>query len=113
MEHLEAFTDAAIEAHMFADHGKEWLDAEWSSELEARITADCHSFWARCWFYVAATDMTPDQAGHDFALTRNRHGAGFWDGDWDHTPYADLLDKLSKAYGEVEFYQGDDGLVYA
>lgn len=27
----------------------------------------------------AQTVLAPDQMGHDFWLTRNRHGAGFWD----------------------------------
>jgi hypothetical protein len=36
-------------------------------------------------FYRANFDVVSDdasQAGHDFWLTRNGHGAGFWDGDW-------------------------------
>jgi hypothetical protein len=51
-------------------------------------------------------------AGHDFALTRNGHGAGFWDGDWPE-PAATELTKLSKEYGEVDLYVGDDGLLWA
>ena len=49
-------------------------------------------------------------AGHDFWLTRNGHGAGFWDGDWDN---GDELTKASKAYGSVDLYVGDDGMIYA
>ncbi len=25
----------------------------------------------------------PERAGHDFWLTREGHGAGYWDGDWE------------------------------
>lgn len=52
-----------------------------------------------------------DQFGHDFWLTRNGHGAGFWDrgkgelGDW--------LTALVKPYGSQDLYVGDDGRVYA
>jgi hypothetical protein len=52
------------------------------------------------------------QAGHDFWLTRNGHGAGFWDGDWPE-PQATLLTQVSETYGEVDLYVGDDGVVYA
>jgi len=41
-------------------------------------------------FYQAHREVIPDrrlsEAGHDFHLTRNGHGAGFWDGDWDDEP---------------------------
>ena len=51
-----------------------------------------------------------DRAGHDFWLTRNGHGAGFWD-----RGLGALGDRLSKAatiYGSVDLYVGDDGLIY-
>lgn len=51
------------------------------------------------------------QAGHDFWLTRNRHGAGFWDGDW-RKPYDDKLTEASHTYGEVDILVGDDGKLY-
>ena len=116
MTGLDEFTAACIEALHFTDTGEEdqWpIDAELSPATEDRLRADCHSFWARVWSYVAVTDMTPEQAGHDFWLTRNGHGSGFWDGDWDHTPYAEALDDLSKSYGTFDTYMGDDGLIYA
>lgn len=51
-------------------------------------------------------------AGHDFWLTRNGHGAGFWDGDWPE-PMATRLTEESERYGEVDLYVGDDGKIYA
>lgn len=53
-----------------------------------------------------------ERAGHDFWLTRNGHGAGFWDGDWCE-PAATTLMNASHAYGEIDLYVGDDGKVYA
>lgn len=56
-------------------------------------------------------DLTESSAGHDFWLTRNGHGAGFWDRD-----LGDVGDKLTKAckpYGEVDLYVGDDGKIYS
>ena len=49
-------------------------------------------------------------AGHDFWLTRNRHGTGFWDRD-----LGDIGDKLTEAahaFGESSLYEGDDGQIY-
>jgi len=50
-------------------------------------------------------------AGHDFWLTRNGHGAGFWDGDW-HDDIGDKLTEISKKYHEIDLYVGDDGKLY-
>ena len=50
-------------------------------------------------------------AGHDFALTRNGHGSGYWDGDLPEELGARLT-VASKAAGECWPYLGDDGTVY-
>lgn len=49
-------------------------------------------------------------AGHDFWLTRNGHGAGFWD-----RGLGDIGTKLSDAarvYGTVDLMPGEDGKLY-
>lgn len=51
------------------------------------------------------------RAGHDFWLTRNGHGAGFWDRGLGEL--GERLTKAAKVYGSVELYPGDDGKVYA
>jgi hypothetical protein len=54
--------------------------------------------------------MSDGQIGHDFWLTRNSHGAGFWGrglgwvGEW--------LSTMSKPYGSADWYPGDDGKIY-
>lgn len=53
-----------------------------------------------------------ERAGHDFWLTRNGHGAGFWDGDWEDD-IGERLTEASHAYGSVDLYVGDDGLIYS
>lgn len=52
-----------------------------------------------------------EQSGHDFCLTRNSHGAGFWDGDWSK-PIGRELTKLSESFGSQHLYVGDDGKLY-
>lgn len=51
-------------------------------------------------------------AGHDFWLTRNGHGAGFFDGDYP-VEEGNRLTRASKAFGEANLYVGDDGRIYA
>lgn len=47
---------------------------------------------------------------HDFALTRNRHGAGFWDGDWAE-PWGKILTDFAHQWPETELYLSDNCLV--
>ncbi len=54
--------------------------------------------------------LAPTAGAHDFWLTRNGHGAGFWDGDWPEG--GDRLTAICKQFGECSLYVGDDGRVY-
>ncbi len=52
---------------------------------------------------------------HDFWLTRNGQGAGFWDGDYDedfNDNFGQKLTDVAKEFGSVELYVGDDGVIY-
>jgi hypothetical protein len=51
-------------------------------------------------------DYTPSQMGHDFWLTRNGHGSGFWDRD-GHDNNKEALTDLAKAFGTSEAYIND------
>jgi hypothetical protein len=57
---------------------------------------------------VLETDGAND-LGMDIWLTRNRHGAGFFDRTYDHE--SELMDAAHKL-GEVDLYIGDDLLLY-
>jgi len=46
------------------------------------------------------------RAGHDFWLTRNGHGAGFWDGDWGD--FGDALSAAADKFGTVDLFIDDD-----
>ena len=50
------------------------------------------------------TDEELDEAPieHDFWLTRNHHGAGFWDGDYEN---GDALTEIAHEFGEVDLNQ--------
>jgi len=51
-----------------------------------------------------------EQFGHDFWLTRNGHGAGFWDRSIGKL--GDDLSSIARDFGSVSAYAGDDGLLY-
>lgn len=56
-------------------------------------------------------DVDMETVAHDFWLTRNNHGAGFWDGDYPEED-GDKLTEISNNYGETNLYVGDDGKLY-
>jgi hypothetical protein len=125
---LDKFTLAYIECALWAsndesdENGGEPLDANYSASdlapetLEA-MKIDCAAFQRDNAADIAAGPDGPDytryeRAGHDFFLTRNHHGAGFWDGDWS-AEAGERLTAASHAHGETNLYVGDDGLIYA
>lgn len=52
-----------------------------------------------------------NQVAHDWILTRNHHGAGFWDGRLA-APWGDKLTRLSQSRPELVLYLGDDGFIH-
>lgn len=114
MRQLDTFTTAYVEAALWSstDDNDQPLDRNYSAaDIDAdtlsKMVADCARFQAE----NDLSERGDSQAAHDFWLTRNGHGAGFWDGDWPHT--GDTLTAAAKAYGEVLLYVGDDGRIYA
>jgi hypothetical protein len=103
---LDTFTRAYIEALYWTDDIPE--DAELAPSALASIITDCADFQESNADLLA--DMDASSAGHDFWLTRNRHGAGFWDRGLGED--GKLLTDAAHAYGSQDVYLGDDGLLY-
>lgn len=110
----DSFTRAYIEAALWSstDDDGNPLDENYSTgdisdETKEKMYADCAKF------QELAGDLIDDssKAGHDFWLTRNGHGAGFWDGDWPE-PAATQLTKLARRFGEYDLYVGDNDTIY-
>jgi hypothetical protein len=84
-------------------------------DRETRKTAEteCADFW-RQHGWICSRDAR--RAGFDFWLTRNHHGAGFWDGHWRETFEDRAIEKrLTNAaheFGSVNLYVGDDGRIH-
>ncbi len=116
---LDTFTTQYLETAMWStndesnDQGGDPIDAnyslsDFSPEALKSAIRDCNKFQEENGDDIAS-DLSG--AGHDFWLTRNGHGAGFWDGDWPE-PAAKRLTKASKAFGSVDLYVGDDGKLH-
>ena len=68
----------------------------------AAIKRDCDAFRAKAGALLDGASER--QAGHDFWLTREGHGAGFWDRSPDtypNDPKGEALTALAKQFGEV------------
>lgn len=119
---LDRFTAAYLECALWSstdDDGTpldnvKYADTELAPETLARFKADCDRFQTANTDLLAQADeyQSADRQGHDFWLTRNGHGAGFWDGDYPKE-LGERLTDASKAFGECDLYIGDDGLIYA
>lgn len=119
---MDEFTYAYFEAALWStndwsdESGGEPLDAnygigDFAPEARKQMIADAKDFQKRFGKLIESGGGDWGRAGHDFWLTRNGHGAGFWDGDWPE-PQATELTNASKEYGECDLEVGDDGLIY-
>lgn len=126
---LDAFTRAYIECALWSssdntddDQGGDPLDKNYGTddiapETFSEMKADCARFQAENTLDLA---QVPDryecsgaeQAGHDFWLSRNGHGTGFFDRDNLPKNVRLRLQEAAKAFGQYYLYVGDDGLIY-
>lgn len=125
---LDDFTRAYIDcalwsSHVGSDYASENDCAEDTSLESAGFSADelapstldeiieeCASFQARN-IATLARAGNDEQNGHDYWLTRNHHGAGFWDRGYP-SRIGDMLMRAAHADGSRDLYVGDDGLIY-
>lgn len=110
------FLNAYIAAALWSstDDNDEPLDANYnagdlSGDLMDKMIEDCAAFLAK----ADIPDNLLPQAGHDFWLTRNGHGTGFWDRPEVYgEEKAQELSALAETFGVVDLYVGDDGRIY-
>ena len=113
---LDDFTFAYIEAAMWTltaedGHSLDYLGLhDIAAEAITRMVADCIAFQTTHAALLAQAG-TEAQNGHDYWLTRNGHGAGYWDRGYPDA-ISDALTEAAQADGECYGYVGDDGLVY-
>lgn len=78
-------------------------------EALAQMREDCRRFIEANSELLSAVG-TMEQHGHDFWLTRNHHGSGFW--DREYLTIGEMLTRAAHAFGETSLYRGDDGRIY-
>lgn len=121
MRNMDEFTEAYIESAIWAsvDDKGDPLDQTYdqtdlSLETRAKMQEDCKDFQERFAEILSEAyqnaDFSPDKAAHDFFLTRNWHGAGFWDRGLGSI--GDKLTEAAHSFGTFDLYVGDDHRIY-
>lgn len=86
---------------------EDYVIEDFSPEAVASATADCESFWEANRESIRRSGQDESSVGHDLWLTRNHHGAGFWDGDYGDE--GEALTNSAHALGECNIDIGPDG----
>jgi len=92
--------------------------ADLAPNTEAQMMADCMAFMEANAGLLDASGLSVEQQGHDFWLSRNGHGAGFFDrcfaGQYKYAreEACRQLQEKANAFGECNLYISDDGLIY-
>lgn len=99
---LDTFTQAYVECLTWLQSETEFYNI--SRDDMNKIESDCAHFIKRAAKYLKGLDAA--QCGHDFYLTRNGHGSGFWDRGYDEK-ISVMLCKISKDLGECYIGMGE------
>jgi len=121
---LDKFTQAYLECCLWAESDESdesggdplennYVFDDFAPESLQLAIDDCKRFQEENADDIANANYDHDEfsdaemAGHDFWLTRNGHGAGFWDRELGDV--GDRLTEAAKGYGECCVYVSDDG----
>lgn len=118
---MDEFTRAYVTCALWSstDDDGEPLDSgrdedDIAPETLKAMAEECDDFQVYAAKWLSKAYATPNygesQAGHDFWLTRNGHGAGFWDRGLGKI--GDELTKAAKTFGSVDLYIGDDEKIH-
>lgn len=113
---VDDFTRAYIVCALWSSTGDdgEPLDATYNwtdlaDETLDKIVSDCRAFQSE----NDLSGYPTEQAGHDFWLTRNGHGSGFWENDFGTVGQCEALTLACRKAGECDLYVGEDGKIYS
>lgn len=99
------------------DFDKESLDKLYNeyqkfvSVVEKQITEEIGDNWDCIDDFYDLAQPTLNQTEYDYILTRNSHGAGFWDGDWA-PEVSEILADAARSQHKFTAYVGDDEKIY-
>ncbi len=113
---LDKFTTAYLECALWSStddnsqpFDKSYSINDFSDAAKESAISECNDFRTTNAELLAKYNViySDESAGHDFWLTRNGHGAGFWDRNLGEV--GKELTVMTKPYGESYVYLGDDG----
>lgn len=120
---LKSYLTAALWSSTDPDTS-EPLDDDYSIEDFEPISVGLLAIDLSDFVYNNASDLnlalsdkyTMENVAHDFWLSRNGHGSGFFDRsaplfDGDKQPYWDRLQTAAKTYGTIDLYPTHDGKI--
>lgn len=104
---VQMMVDGYLECAVWADkpEAEDWSDLEFSQEAKDLAWFECTAFLRLARWHI--NDWSMAQLGHDFWLTRNGHGAGFWDRDFGTEESRQAMTKLSQLFGEANVFEQD------
>jgi len=98
-EKEQSFINAYFEAMYFTNEDEAHDISEF---YEREQVIECLAFYTRIWYLLS--DDNIKQAGHDFWMSRNGHGVGFWDRpDSVYIPHIrDTLENHAQKFGNTD-----------
>ncbi len=101
-----------------------WADIDGSDDIEndydvwdidkltlTRLIEDLDYFFEQAEDILEASDYDHDKACHDFYLTRQGHGAGFWEADHCTKEQGEKLTEIAESLGSLCIIE-DNGYLY-
>lgn len=123
---VDKFTEGYIESMLWTEEenlNEEFGHTDWGQDKLAKETMKevlgvCKNFQHDNAQLLEEAYQRPgynaERAGHDFWLTRNGHGAGYWDRtELEEGGLGDKLSEAAKQYGGCDLYVGDNNLIYS
>jgi hypothetical protein len=111
---LAHYIECALWADLRDENGEpldEYCNDDVADETREAMRADVQDFLDAIEAEeIDASEWSDEQLGHDFWLTRNGHGAGFWDRGFEA---GEVLTALSKPYGSQYLWLDEQGKVRA
>jgi len=84
---------------------------EFVQVVEKQITEKVGDTWGCIDDFYDLMQPSENQTEYDYILTRNHHGAGFWDGDWA-SEVSKILTDAAHNQSDICAYVGDDNKIY-
>lgn len=102
---LESYIETALWASI--DNDDEPMDSNYymrdlTDEFLKQSQLECDEFLDNARHLFTDNELENSTIEHDFWLTRNHHGAGFWDGDYER---GDEITKIAQEFTEVDLME--------